>query len=45
MARGFLDSDTFHSTRECEDCISPDWELPMSKALKWDADLCDKCVN
>jgi hypothetical protein len=44
VARGYLDDDVFHEERACEDCVDPSYEMPMSKALKWGADLCDKCV-
>lgn len=44
MARGYLDDGVFHSTRECEDCLDPRYELPMTKALKWDAELCEVCT-
>ena len=45
MARGYLDDGVFHSTRECEGCTNPRYELPMSKALKWDYELCDTCMD
>ena len=45
MGRGYLADDVFHDVRECEDCVDPKYELPMSKALKMGASLCETCTN
>jgi len=45
MARGYYADGVFHEQRCCEDCVNPRYELPMSKALKFDASLCTTCVE